>query len=318
MNSTYSIDDLLNCIQMAILLEVSGYPKPGNVHRTRDFNFTRYEHFLVGGVVIRSAFQSLCENTVNVIKNNKKYSKLSLGQYILQAIIETKKWQNGGNINLGIILLLVPLCAASCVLINQSINKPNDFNFLRDEVDKILKSSTYKDTINLYKAIKIANPGGMGNVEKYDINNENSLKLIKKDNINLYDIFNQSKEWDSIAMELVSKYRITFDIGLPYFIETFQKCHDINIAIVNTFLKIVSEIPDSLIIRQYGKKIANEYSGKALELISKGGLLNPSIKNKLFKWDRSIIRTNLKINPGTTADLTVSTIFVSLLSGIRF
>lgn len=38
--------------QIASVLEVSGYPKPGNVHRTRDFDDMVYEDFLVSGIVI--------------------------------------------------------------------------------------------------------------------------------------------------------------------------------------------------------------------------------------------------------------------------
>ena len=33
------------CAQLAAALEVSGWPKPGNVHRTADFTDTRFEHY---------------------------------------------------------------------------------------------------------------------------------------------------------------------------------------------------------------------------------------------------------------------------------
>ncbi|WP_455363487.1 triphosphoribosyl-dephospho-CoA synthase, partial [[Eubacterium] cellulosolvens] len=39
-------DEIAAALQLAVLLEVSAYPKPGNVHRTRDFELTRFEHFL--------------------------------------------------------------------------------------------------------------------------------------------------------------------------------------------------------------------------------------------------------------------------------
>ncbi|MHA1235863.1 MAG: hypothetical protein ACTSQL_12375 [Promethearchaeota archaeon] len=32
-----SLDDLLRCINLSSLLELSGWPKPGNVHRTKNF-----------------------------------------------------------------------------------------------------------------------------------------------------------------------------------------------------------------------------------------------------------------------------------------
>lgn len=44
--SIKSIDDLARCLSLASLLELAGWPKPGNVHRTRDFENTRFEHFL--------------------------------------------------------------------------------------------------------------------------------------------------------------------------------------------------------------------------------------------------------------------------------
>lgn len=38
--------------QIASALEVSGYPKPGNVHRTRDFEDMEFEDFVISGIVI--------------------------------------------------------------------------------------------------------------------------------------------------------------------------------------------------------------------------------------------------------------------------
>ncbi len=38
--------------QIASALEVSGYPKPGNVHRTRDFEDMEFEDFIISGIVI--------------------------------------------------------------------------------------------------------------------------------------------------------------------------------------------------------------------------------------------------------------------------
>ena len=37
--------------QIASVLEVSGHPKPGNVHRTQDFDDMVFEDFLISGVV---------------------------------------------------------------------------------------------------------------------------------------------------------------------------------------------------------------------------------------------------------------------------
>ena len=49
-------DHVSRCLQLAILLEVSAYPKPGNVHRTADFQETDYEHFLASADTRRERF----------------------------------------------------------------------------------------------------------------------------------------------------------------------------------------------------------------------------------------------------------------------
>ena len=48
-------------LELAMLFEVSAYPKPGNVHRTRDYPGTRFEHFLASAVASRSSFEIAAE-----------------------------------------------------------------------------------------------------------------------------------------------------------------------------------------------------------------------------------------------------------------
>ena len=43
--------------QLAMMLEVCAYPKPGNVDRCHDYPDTRLEHFLASTIFARSAFE---------------------------------------------------------------------------------------------------------------------------------------------------------------------------------------------------------------------------------------------------------------------
>lgn len=315
MKLSYNLDDILNCAQLGPILEVSAYPKPGNVHRTRDYKDTRFEHFLVSSVVIRKSINELCETILKLDRENFDYSKIRLGKHILTAVQQTKQWQSGGNTNLGAILLLMPICAASCLLLPK---ESKDFSDIRSELDHVIRNTTYEDTIDLYKAIEIANPGGLGDVDKFDVNNEKAINNIMESKTNLYKIFDLTKDRDSIAKEWVTKFEITFELGLPYFQNIFRKSHDINITIINTFLKIVSEVPDTLIIRKHGNEVSKRYSDKAKSILEKGGLLENKNRETLIQWDENLSNLKDKINPGTTADLIISTIFSALLSGIRF
>ncbi len=47
--------------QIASVLEVSGHPKPGNVHRTQDVDDMVFEDFLISGVVIGDLMKKAAE-----------------------------------------------------------------------------------------------------------------------------------------------------------------------------------------------------------------------------------------------------------------
>ena len=91
------------------VLEVSGYPKPGNVHRMNDFPDMVFEDFLISGVVTGETIE-------NATKHIKKHGveNSQVGKYILNAINETDKWIKN-NTNLGIMMLEVPIAQATII-----------------------------------------------------------------------------------------------------------------------------------------------------------------------------------------------------------
>jgi len=189
---TQSVDDLVRCINLSSLLELSGWPKPGNVHRTKNFPNTRFEHFLAGIAAIQPNFKGFCETVYNSVKSEKEsFSSIELGLFFKESANQMMKWQSGGNVLLGHILILAPLAAAATICLKLNMKKIENFESI---IKKVIEDATVKDTVNLYDAIKICNPGGLGNIEKYDINDENSYKDIINDNINLKKIFELSKE----------------------------------------------------------------------------------------------------------------------------
>ncbi|MEM2538604.1 MAG: triphosphoribosyl-dephospho-CoA synthase, partial [Candidatus Methanomethylicia archaeon] len=51
------INKIRSSAQLASILEVSGWPKPGNVHRTRNQIDARYEHFLAGAIALAPSIE---------------------------------------------------------------------------------------------------------------------------------------------------------------------------------------------------------------------------------------------------------------------
>ena len=311
-----SIEDLIRCISLASLLEVSGHPKPGNVHRTRNFKETRYEHFLAGITAITPSFKELCERAQNEFRiNNNDYSYVKLGNFFKKAAEKMMAWQKGGNVLLGHILILAPLAAAAAICLKKQEISFSEFS---NTLNKVINDATVEDTINLYDAIRTSNPGGLGKIDKYDLNDEHSLQEIQSDNVTLKKIFEISAEYDLIGLEYTTGFHMVLTEGLPYFFLVFKKTNDINSATVNTFLKILSGHPDSLIIRKSGLESAIMVSEKAAEIIKSGGINTKKGLRLTQKLDKMLHEKEGQLNPGTTADLTAGIILCALLFGLIF
>lgn len=284
-------DEIAKIAQIASALEVSGYPKPGNVHRTRNYDDMVFEEFIISGIVIGDTIRKATKN-VN-IKNP------SLGKYILDAVKETDKWIKN-NTNLGIVMMTIPIACATAI--------SNNFDEIRFNVVKLMKSTSVEDACDLYDAINIANAGGMGNQDEYDVANESAKEELRANKQTMWDVLKISTPWDRLASELTSDMPVVFEIGFPTY-HNLKKEVSLNDACVLTFLKILSEVPDTLISRKYGDRKANEISNKAKDLLKFKN--NNEFKNKLKEFDDYLYKN--KFNPGTTADLTAASIFVSYL-----
>lgn len=314
--SVKSLDDILRCINLASLLELSGWPKPGNVHRLKDYESTRFEHFLAGISAIQPNFRLFCERIYEELENNEgDYGFIKLGQFFESSSYQMMQWQQGGNVLLGHLLILAPLAAAGIICLKQQLLTFLNFNEI---LKRIINDTTINDTISLYKAIKLCNPGGLGKIEKYDLNDDNSINEIKKDKITLKNIFEISQEYDMISREYSTNFSIILKEGLPYFFNTYETYNDINIATVNTFLKVLSNHPDTLIIRKSGLDNAKYVSEAADRVLKLGGIATKNGQKSVTKLDKELQFKNGLMNPGTTADITAGIIFCGLLFGLRF
>ena len=308
-------DDVSRCLQLALLLEVSSYPKPGNVHRNADFEETRYEHFLASAVALAPHFRHAAEKGVLVEARKITLDKVRVGKLIKSAVVDTSSWQHGGNTSLGSIFLLMPMAAAAGFTYAEdtlfSINK------FRRNLRKVVLATTSIDAVEVYDAITIAHPGGLGKVAELDVTDATSRQKIIEDNVSLYAIFKISESWDLISSEWVNNYHITFDIGYPYLTEQLNTTRDINMATVHTFLEILSKVPDTLITRKAGAKKAQEVSILAGTVLETGGLTTQKGIKSLIEFERKLRDPTHKLNPGTTADITSAILAVHLLKGYR-
>jgi len=320
--------------QLAAALEVSGWPKPGNVHRIRDHSDTRFEHFLAGSIALGPSIEAAALRGVMAAKDRIKLSKVGVGKLIKKAVGDFSSSHNGGNTHLGVCLLFVPLAVAAAKTYIEEGGFPTAS--LRGNIQSVMRSTTPVDAVKVYEAIRmVSSPRELGRVNNGrapDLYDGNAKKKILNSGVTLFDVMMEASSYDTIARELVTGMEISFNVGFKEIIETFEFTKDINTAIVHTFLRILSKFPDTFIARKIGLKKENDIkkavevgiketmwiSKEAMRVLDLGGLTTEEGRLALWELDEKLQNLGKDYSPGTTADLTASSLMIALLRGLKF
>jgi triphosphoribosyl-dephospho-CoA synthase len=305
---------IADCLELAILLESSAH-KPGNVSVVTNFEGTHYEHFLASAVASAPYFEDAAERGIAVSKGEISVSEVGVGRIIADCVANINLWQHGGNTLLGTVILLSPLAVAAGMTLNEK--GVYDVRRLRKNLKLTVESTTPEDAVNLYEAVRIASPAGLGKVPDLDINSPDSAAKIMTEEISLYQVFKIASGYDTICSEWVNDYRITFDFAYPYLTEQIKKTEDLTTAIVQTFLQVLAEYPDTFIARKAGLGRAEEVSAEASKILRLGGLETPIGRESLHKFDQALRRESNLLNPGTTADVIAAALALAVLGGYR-
>ena len=220
-------------------------------------------------------------------------SSLSVGERILESVKITIS-EVGCNTNLGMLLLFAPLIRAAELGVAQ----------LQSNLGMVLQELNDRDTVCIFAAISHASPGGLGESEKYDVNQ----KL--QDNITLQMAMTEAKDRDLIAKQYVTDFEDIFSTGSDC-IEGFAlRWNSVQWAAVACYMGFMAEFPDSHIRRKYGHEVAEQIKINAAT-IAKEFLDKDSPEEAtemLMKFDKALKQKG--VNPGTSADLTAASLLV--------
>jgi triphosphoribosyl-dephospho-CoA synthase len=267
------------CAYFACLWETTAR-NPGNAHRYRDFNDTGYVDFLASAAAIAPVLERAIGRRV--------------GETVL-ASVEATRAVVPSNTNLGIILLLTPLAAAS---------KEVD---LRSGVRRVLASLDVEDARLTFQAIRLAAPAGLGEVAEEDVRFEPSRTLL--------EVMRLAAERDSIALQYTNGFKELFEDGCQFLQEGLGLTGTLENALIYTHLKFMALLPDSLIARKRGQPEAVEAADRAQAVLDTGwpGGDGPRKIAEFDDWLRGAGRGR---NPGTTSDLVTASLFVALRENI--
>jgi triphosphoribosyl-dephospho-CoA synthase len=268
--------------ELALLLEVSSTPKPGNVDRRREYPDLRFEHFVTGAVGTREGFE-MAENGE------------PLGRAFERAIAGMSQ-QQGGNTQFGAVLNTIPLVAAA-----------GRGDLSTDGVSAVVAETTVEDAVAFYEAfehVDVAVDDPPPEMEPLDVRRgSEAASALRERGLTLSDIMEQSVDRDGIAAEWTEGHRRTFEAA--HGIETSSGPVTTRGAAV--FLALLSREIDTFVVTQHDEETAREVRDRA-DAVLDGEESVTEFADELV--DR-------EINPGTTADIVAGGLFVALERGLE-
>lgn len=252
--------------------------KPGNVHRQGDGHNMTVADFVLSA---EAAAPPMGRQALSVGK------RIRLASEAARRAVKQ-------NTNLGIILLCAPLAGAAL-----GTDKGN----LESRLQKTLRGLSIDDAREAYRAIRETAPGGLADVPKHDVRSEPEVTLL--------EAMRAAETRDRIAWNYTHDFADIFKLGLKWLIHAEERWDSLPWAAARVYLGFLAHVPDTLIERKFGERAAARVREEARPIESglTESLAPEAMAAPLKAFDRSLKERGL--NPGTSADLTVATLFAA-------
>lgn len=266
---------LVDDYRAACYLDVESF-KPGNV------SLAAPGHGMNAADFMRSAEHSAAPLVA---------ADVSLGQRIQSAVAATRA-AVGCNTNLGIVLLVAPLVEAQ--LAHPDVS-------LRDGLVRVLGGSTHADATDMYAAIRLASPGGLGYVAQQDVADEPDVTLV--------EAMRLAADRDLVARQYANGFDELIHTAVPYLDAALVRFDNSALALTDLYLFLLARFPDSHVARKHGETCAEALCVQAAD-VHADFLAAPGkgIRRTLLRQFDADLKQRW-INPGTIADLCVAAFF---------
>ena len=204
----------------------------------------------------------------------------------------------GQNTNLGILLLCAPIAAAA--------ESPGP---LRTALDGVLDRLDASDAEAAFAAIRLANPGGLGRAARHDVDGSDASGCPT-----LRDAMAEAAPRDRIARAYVTGFADVLAIGLPALADARRHGLAAPWTTTAVHLAYLTTVPDTHIARKFGAERAEAVRAEAAAALGSIDLADAPIP-LLLAHDARLKAEGL--NPGTSADFTVATLFLDAVRAAR-
>ncbi len=220
---------------------------------------------------------------------------LSLGEAVYNSA-KICKVELNANYNLGIIILCAPI-------IRVCMNSVKSFKL---DLHKLLNTISEKDGDLIISSIEYVKPAGIKNYHGAG----NIFGSNKK--LSFSKIMKIGSKWDRISRCYNQDFREILEFGLPLY-QSLKKKTSKRRAMEILYINYLAYSEDSHLLRKFGKYKARIVVRKS-EFIKKKLSIFKKNKNLLVNFDRYLKKFHY--NPGTCADLTVTTLLIDKIRDI--
>jgi triphosphoribosyl-dephospho-CoA synthase len=159
----------------------------------------------------------------------------------------------------------------------------------------------------VYEAIRLAQPGGLGEVEQMDVHDPPPANLLAAMRL--------AADRDLVARQYANGFHQVLHEIAPRFNHYALQCGwTLMNTIVRVHLELLSEHEDSLIVRKCGREMAQRVSRLAEQALGAGGPGDEAYEAAVADLDFFLRSDGTRRNPGTTADLIAAALFAELRS----
>lgn len=268
--------------QLALLLEVAGTPKPGNVDRHHEYDDLRFEQFLAGAVGAIDGLRAAADGD-------------SIGA-AFELAVDGMSDQSGGNTQFGALLVLVPLVRAA-----------SNTRLTPAGVAQTVESTTVEDAVSFYRAfeyVDVAVDDPPSELDALDVRRAaGAAEALREQEVTLYDVMELSADRDGVAAEWVSRFKRSFEAA-GWLLEDDGPIYR---RTSRAFLRLLAQGPDTFVATRNGNSVAREATRRAQAVLD-GEEDADALAEEFIARD---------INPGTTADVTAGALFIALEQGLE-
>ena len=267
---------------LALLLEVAGTPKPGNVDRHREYADLRFEHFLAGAVGAREGLEAAAAGD-------------PFGTSFERAVAGMAAAQTAGNTQFGALLVLVPLVRAAA-----------EGDLSSAAVARLVEATTVADArafFRAFDAVDVAVDDPPADLADLDVRRGDAAgEAAEARGLALVDVMALSADVDGVAREWTSGFERTFGAAD----RLLALDGPVPSRAATVFLELLADEPDTFVVKQHDAATAERATERARAALA--GDVDPGALGDAFVEEG--------VNPGTTADLVAGALFVALERGL--